>query len=382
MVDVVISGSGLYHPEEIITNEELVASLNAYVKKYNVEHATEIAQGTLEALKESDADFIVKASGIQRRYVRNKKDILDPEKMWPYYTERPDSELCIQAEAGIIAAKQALQQAHKTSDDVDAVIVACTHKQRDYPAIAIEIQKALGIKGFAYDMAGACSSATFGLQAAIDSVKAGNARAILMVTPEIGLGQFDYRDRDSHFIFGEADTAVLVERADTSRAPHAFKVLDTYLFTDFSNNIRNNRGAFDRCAPERMYARDKVFFQEGRKVFKEVIPLVTDIISSRLAKLGIQPTEVKRYWLHQANANMNRLIAEKLLGKDYDPSRVPTVLDEFANIGAAGTIVAYHRYHADLQKGDYAVICSFGAGYSVGCIILQKVAAIPAGMAS
>ena len=372
MVNVVISGTGLYHPEDVITNDELVESFNAYVEKFNLDNEEKIASGELEPLSPSSADFIKKASAIERRYARCKKDILNLDKMWPYITEREDNEICLQAEAGIAAAKQALKNANKNAEDVDAVIVSCTHKQRDYPSIAIEIQDALGIKGFAYDMGVACSSATFALQTAADTIKAGTAKVVLVVIPEISLGQVNYRSRDSHFIFGEADTAVVVELEETCRSNNAFEILDTKCITEYSNNIRNNRGAYDRCAPDRMYAADKLFFQDGRKVFKEVTPKVIELIKQRLQACELEANEINRYWLHQANGNMNRFICEKLLGKDYPKEKAPIVLDEFANTGASGSIVAFHCYNADLQAGEYGVLCSFGAGYSIGCLLLRK----------
>ena len=61
-----ITGTGLYHPEDVITNEELVESLNAYVERYNQENADKIAAGELEALRGSSAEFIEKASGVKQ----------------------------------------------------------------------------------------------------------------------------------------------------------------------------------------------------------------------------------------------------------------------------------------------------------------------------
>ncbi len=373
MVNVVISGSGLFHPKEAISNIELVNSFNAYVSNYNKQHAEPIESGEIAPLKESSDEFIEKASGIKNRYIRDKENILDIEKMWPFIPERADTTLSMQAEAGLAAAKEALRSANKSAADIDAVIVSCTHKQRDYPAIAIEIQNALGIKGYAFDMGVACSSATFAIQTAYSAIKAEMANAVLVIVPEIIAGQVNYRDRDSHFIFGEADVAVVLEREDTCVAKEAFRIMDVKLLTQFSNNIRNNRGAFNRCAPEGMDLPDKMFYQNGRKVFKEVLPLASTLISERLQKNHIDPKTVTRYWLHQANINMNRIIAEKLMGKNYAAERAPIVLDEFANTGAAGSLVAFYKYHQGIAKGEYAVLCSFGAGYSIGCIILQKV---------
>ena len=372
-IDVVLSGSGLTHPKDVVTNEELVKCFNSYVQHYNHEHAKEIAEGEIEALKESAVDFIVKASGIKQRYARDKKNFLDPNVMWQFFKEGSDDELSLQAAEGLTAAKEALKNANKNPEDIDAVILSCSHKQRDYPSVSIEIQNALGIKGFAFDMGVACSSATFAIQMAVDTIRAGHAKAVLVISPEISLGKVNFRDRDSHFIFGEATTAVVIERADGCKAKDAFKILETHLQTNFSNAVRNNSGAYDRSSPETFNSPKKMFYQEGRKVFKEVTPMVIQEILTQLAKYRLTPADVKRFWLHQANANMNRFICEKLLGEDYDPVRAPVVLDEFGNSAAAGSIIAYHRHHDNINSGEYTVLCSFGAGYSIGCILLQKV---------
>src|SRR5690554_7972341 len=105
--------------------------------------------------------------------------------MKPYIPERSNDEPSVQCDMAVAACKDALEQAGKTAADVDAVIVACSNMQRAYPAVAIEVQAALGIYGFAYDVKVACSSATFGLQAAVHSVESGAARAVLVVSPEI-----------------------------------------------------------------------------------------------------------------------------------------------------------------------------------------------------
>ena len=77
-------------------------------------------------------------------------------------------------------------------------------------------------------------------------------------------------------------------------------------------------------------------------------------------------------YLHQANENMNRLISKYILGHEASRDFAPVVLDEYANTSSAGSIIAFHKYKADLKKGDIGVICSFGAGYSVGSVIVQK----------
>ena len=371
---IALSGTGLYTPEAKISNDELVASFNDYVRRHNAAHATAIAAGTVAPLAESSSEFVFKASGIKSRYVMDKAGILDPEIMCPRLPERPNHQISILAEMAVKAAREALRAADRTPADIDGVIVACSNMQRAYPAMAVEVQDVLGIDGFGFDMNVACSSATFGLQAAADMVANGHARAILVCNPEICSGHLNFRDRDSHFIFGDVATAFIVERAETAAGANAWEIVSTRLKTKFSNNIRNNFGFLNRAAPDGIGNVDKLFVQEGRKVFKEVVPMVSEMIVGHLADNGIAPASLKRLWLHQANINMNELIARRVLGRDPEPHEAPNILDEYANTSSAGSVIAFHKHSADLVAGDVGLLCSFGAGYSAGSVILKKVA--------
>ncbi|HUH50252.1 MAG TPA: beta-ketoacyl-ACP synthase III, partial [Mycoplana sp.] len=296
--------------------------------------------------------------------------------MHPVLRARTDDELSIMAEIAVAAAKDALAKAGRTAADIDAVICAASNFERAYPAISIEVQKALGINGFAFDMNVACSSATFGIQAAADMIRSGSARAILMVNPEITSGHHEWRDRDCHFIFGDVCTAVILERADTVTSDNAWEILSTRCITEFSNNIRNNNGFLRRTRDGQMEdRRDMQFMQEGRKVFKQVVPMVSELLLTHLADQGVKPDDLDRMWLHQANKSMNDLIGSKVLGREPSRAEQPNVLQDFANTSSAGSIIAFNNYSADLAPGSLGVICSFGAGYSAGSVIVKKLAA-------
>ena len=372
MIKAVISGTGLYTPPATISNDELVDAFNAYVERHNSEHADEIARGEREALQPSSSAFIEKASGIKRRHVIDKDGILDPERMCPRIPDRSNDEPSVQCEMSIAACNEALEQAGKTTADVDALIVACSNLQRAYPAISVEVQDALGIEGFAYDMNVACSSATFGLQAAVNAVENGSARAVLVVSPEICSGHLNFRDRDSHFIFGDACTAILVEREENVSDGQGFEILGTSLKTKFSNAIRNNFGFLNRADKEGVNKPDKLFVQQGRKVFREVSPMVAETILGQLSSLSLTAEQIKRMWLHQANLNMNQLIARKVLGRDATTEEAPVILDEYANTSSAGSVIAFHKHKGDFTTGELGVICSFGAGYSIGSVVVRR----------
>lgn len=357
MHSAAITGTGLWIPAHIISNQELVESFNRYVA----------ASG--EGLP-SSVEFVEKASGIQRRYVVDKQGVLDPSRMKPRIEERPDEEWSLQCEISCEAGRQALAQAGLSASEVDGVIVGCSNLQRAYPAVSVEVQAALGCQGWAYDMNVACSSATFALANATQSIASGFARRILVLNPEITSAHLNFRDRDSHFIFGDACSALLVERADLASSPEVWEILDCQLATRFSNNIRNNFGFLNRCHEERAQDPDKLFRQNGRAVFKEVVSMVARLLQDQLRRLELP--SVRRFWLHQANRHMNDLIAKTILGRESTLDEAPVILDEFANTSSAGSVIAFHRHRHDLHVGDTGVLCSFGAGYSVGSLVLQR----------
>jgi beta-ketodecanoyl-[acyl-carrier-protein] synthase len=373
MNNVVISGTGLYRPPHVITNAELVASFNRYADLQNERFAAEIAAGARAPMVHSSVEFIEKASGIKQRYVIEKEGVLDPRRMRPRFAPRKDDELSLMAEIAVDAANKALAAAGREGAEIDAVFCAAANMQRAYPAMACEIQAALGAQGFGFDMNVACSSATFALEQATNALKTGSARRVLIVNPEITSAHLEWRDRDCHFIFGDVCTAIVVERENEARAAERWRILGTRLVTQYSNNIRNNAGFLNRCEDTDPDARDKTFMQEGRKVFKEVVPMAAAHIEQHLHTLGLEPTQVRRFWLHQANLGMNQLVVKKLVGRDVGDDLAPIILSEYANTASAGSIIAFHHHRADLKSGDLGVICSFGAGYSVGSVVVRKV---------
>jgi beta-ketodecanoyl-[acyl-carrier-protein] synthase len=375
----VISATGLFTPEQSISNEELVGAYNAWAEGWNAANAEAIAAGEIEAKTPSSEAFIEKASGIKARFVMDKSGVLDPERMLPSLPARGDDELSILAEMAVKAAEDAIRAWGKPVSEIGAVICAASNMQRPYPAMAIEVQQALGIEGFAFDMNVACSSATFGIKTAADFVASGSVKAVLMVNPEICSAHLNFKDRDSHFIFGDVATAVIIEAEDQA-GPGGWDILGTKLQTSFSNNIRNNFGFLNRAAlPTDGHEpvssdglTDKMFVQQGRKVFKEVVPMVSTMILDHAAELKLDTHGLKRLWLHQANINMNTLIGKKVLGREPEPSENVIILDEYANTSSAGSIIAFHLHNDGFAPGETGLICSFGAGYSAGTVFVQK----------
>jgi beta-ketodecanoyl-[acyl-carrier-protein] synthase len=365
-----ISGTGFFLPPASISNAELVAAFNAFVQAENERQAADIKAGTRAALLPSSEEFIAKASGIRRRHVVSRDGMLDPEIMCPRLPERREEELSYSAEMGVAAARQALDAAGRTARDIDGVIVSASTMERPYPQIAIEIQQELGITGFGFDMLAACSSATFAIQTATAMIAAGQARAILCINPEICTSHLNLKDRETHFIFGDAATACVVEEADgTTRG---WEIVDTRMESEFSSNIRNNFGPLNRFHPQTMGAPDKLISQRGRKVFRDVVPMASAFMIGHLKSLDLRADQLKRLWLHQANGHMNEQIARRVLGHVPSAKEAPCILSDYGNTASAGSMIAFHLHNADLAAGDLGLLCSYGGGYTIGSIVLRK----------
>ena len=100
--------------------------------------------------------------------------------------------------------------------------------------------------------------------------------------------------------------------------------------------------------------------------------MVAEHIDAHLESEDCKASDLRRMWLHQANLGMNQRIAKTVLGRVPEPDEAPVILNEFANTSSAGSVIAYHRYRDDFAPGELGILCSFGAGYSVGSVLLRR----------
>lgn len=368
-----ITGFGVWHPPTVLDNAELCTAFNEFVRRDNARNALAIAAGTQEALRESTPEFIVKASGIERRYVEDKTGLIDPERMCPNIPERPEDEVSLQAEYAVHASRKALEVAGRTGEDIDLVVLGASCLQRSYPAMAIEVQALLGARGHGFDISLGCSTGTAALQLASQALQLGQARCALVVLPELTSPHLNWRERDGHFILGDASVAMVLESTERAR-PGAWEIRATRMRSMWSNNIRNNFGFMNRCDPATEHAPDKLFHQHGRRVFKDVVPLAEAFVKESIEALDLAPDQIARYWLHQANKNMNDLIAKRILGREATAAEAPLVLAEYGNTASAGSLIAFALHNEDLPAGSIGVMAAFGAGYSLGSLVLQRAA--------
>lgn len=360
-----ITGIAYSIPDQVISNEELVSSFNDYIDQEFV--------GRDKTKEYSSADFIEQASGIRQRHVIDKEGILNIDRMRPCLPVRNKDTLALQTEFSLPSCREAIKDAKLNHHDIDAVIVACSIVQRSYPGIAVEIKKALGIEhGWAYDMTSGCSSAIFGISMAVASLRLGLASKILVVTPELYTCHSNFRDRRSHFIFGDGCSALVIENVAVDSCKPGFDIVDVELKSDFSNNIRNDIGFLNACEDYNESSDNYMFKQIGKNVREEVVPVTVEHLKKHCEKIGLDRSNVKKLWLHQANIHINRNIAHQFFGHEVNDDQCPNHLNEIANTGASGVVISFKNHHEGLVDGERGILCAFGSGYSLGSVIVQR----------
>ncbi len=375
MGGVIISGTGVFTPPDAISNEQLVESYNAHSENWNAENADAIEAGTLEKRELSSAAFIEKASGINNRYMMEGSGATEVGRMYPYLSKLASDDLMgtpAQVKMAYEAAMGALEEAGLTGADIDMVVISASMWERFIPSMATELQKMIGAKGFAFDMSMACSSATFGISTATDAIISGMATKALVVTAEYLTPIMNFEERDGHFIFGDAAVAMVLEREGESNSKAPFRINSRQLKTEFSKNIQVGFGSRTLIERDRISAPEQRFVQYGRTVFRELLPMVIDLVRDHLEETGRTVEDFKRFWLHQANINMNVFATKKLLGREPNQEDAPIILDDYANTAGAGCMIAFHMHKADFKPGDLGMICSFGASYSIGCFVVER----------
>ncbi|WP_421792398.1 beta-ketoacyl-ACP synthase III [Hyphobacterium sp.] len=371
MRDCVIRSVGWTAPESRITNAELVEVFNAYADQFNAENEAAIEAGDLNAVPHSSEQFIEQASGILNRHVVDKDGLMDINRMRPRIPHREKEAMAFQAEFGLSAARKALEKAGRTAEDVDGLIVASSAQQRNFPAVSVEIQNALGMtRGWAFDMTMACASAIFAMQQARELIRTGQADAILIVCPEIMSAINHYRRREVHFIFGDAAAAVLLEAGD--REAGGWELQGVRLETKWSNALRSDFGFMNHTEFEEGEAFEAFVDQDGHRVFRDVIPMASKVSSTLISDLGYKPSDIRRGWLHQANIRIVQAVVKKALEREPNADAAPIILNEYGNTSSSSVLMTFDMHSDDLVPGERGLMCAFGAGYGCGAAIVEK----------
>ena len=318
-----VAGTGGYLPERSLSNDELAA---------------------WKGLETSDA-WIIERTGIRRRHIAAEGETA--------------------SDLGVHAARAALAQAGATVEDVDAVIVATSTPDSAFPATAARIQGKLGVtRGFAFDIAAACTGFVYALGVADALVRAGQARGVLVIGTEIYSRILDWEDRGTCVLFGDGAGAVFLRGVPADEAGDR-GLLSTHLHADGRHadilQVDGGAGSTGGTGVVRM---------AGREVFKHAVAKLASAVDEALAANGLDQSEVAWLVPHQANIRIIEAMGKKL---GLPLERVVVTVDRHANTSAASIPLALAEATRDgrIRPGELVLLEAIGGGLTWGAALAR-----------
>lgn len=315
-------GFGGYLPEKIITNQALS-----------------------ERIDTSD-EWIRERTGIRQRHIVSGE------------------ETC--ASMAAEAARQAIEFAGLSVDDIDAVIVATCTPDQVFPTTAAKVQQLLGIKkGFAFDVSSACAGFVFGLSVADNFIRNGQAKNVILIGSEVYSRILDWSDRRTCVLFGDGAGAVVLSAEEIKDNVDPKGVLGVYLHTDGSYSdllyVEGTPSSTEDTCFIRMH---------GQEVFRQAVTKLSEVVEEALTIHNLKHEDVDWLVPHQANLRIIAGMGKKL---HLPEERVIITVDRHANTSAASVPLALNEAVRDgrIQKGDLIVIEALGGGLSWGSSLVR-----------
>lgn len=309
-ITAVIRATGGYLPKKIVTNADL------------------------EKLVDTSDEWIVKRTGIKERRIAEAHETTGT--------------------MAIEAAKQALANANLEGKDIDTVIVATTTPDKKFPAVAVNVQQALGIPpGPAFDVQAVCTGFVYALGIANSFIQTGVSKRVLVIGAEKMSSIVDWNDRTTCVLFADGAGAAILE-ANTKDDGRG--VISTHLYAD---------GRFQ----DLLFA-DPVIIMEGREVFKNAVQFMADVVEEVLAKNKLRSEDISLLVPHQANIRIIEATAKKL---NLSMDKVVTTVERHGNTSAASIPLALHEAMEGgrIKPGDLVLLEGMGGGLTWGALLVR-----------
>lgn len=267
------------------------------------------------------------------------------------------------------AALQALQNAGKSAEEVDLIVVATATPDMPWPSTACLVQAKIGAsKAAAFDLNAVCSGFVYALWMASQAVETGAYRCVLVIGADILSRQVNWEDRATCVLFGDGAGAVVLTPVE-----EPYGVLSGVLGADGTGAPLLNvpaGGTREPLSPEVIDQKRHTIHMRGREVFKFAVTIMGEVSVQALEKAGIPPEQVNLFIPHQANIRIIQAAAERL---NLPMERVFVNVDRYGNTSAASIPIAIYEAweQGRLKKGDVAVVVGFGAGLTWGACVLR-----------
>ena len=264
------------------------------------------------------------------------------------------------------AARNALEHAKLTPQDIDLIIVATSTPDKTFPATATQVQADLGITtGAAFDIQAVCSGFVFGLTIADNMIRGGQANCALVIGSETFSRILDWNDRTTCVLFGDGAGAVVVRAAQGQGNNDDRGILQCQIHSDgrFCDKLHVDGGPSTTKTVGHLR-------MDGREVFKHAVTNIASVMSETIAKAGMAPTDIDWFVPHQANRRILEGTAKKL-GIQVD--RIVITLDQHGNTSAASIPLALDAAVKDgrIKRGQLVLMEAMGGGFTWGAVLAR-----------
>lgn len=312
MTHTAIAGTGACLPQRVVTNEEL------------------------EKTVDTTDQWIRERTGILQRHIAGDEETT--------------------ASMGAQAAREALEAAGLTADDVDMIVLATTTPDRIFPSTACHIQRELGTRECpAFDVQAVCSGFIYGLDIARRFIATGGGSTVLVIGSEVLSRIVDWSDRSTCVLFGDGAGAVVLQARDEPG------ILSTHLHAD---------GRYDHLLQVSPEVNGSFIEMKGNEVFRMAVNTLGRIVDETLEANQMDRHEVDWLVPHQAN---HRIIAATARKLDLPMERVVVTVDRHGNTSAASVPLALNQAVRDgrIQPGDVLMLEAFGGGFTWGSALIR-----------
>lgn len=333
-----ILGTGGFVPDNLVTNEDLVAL-------------------------GCDSEWIVRRTGIKER--RHATD------------DQATSDLCYEA------AIRCLDNASVSVDEIDMILVATVTPDHFTPSTACLLQQRLGAFASALDVSAACAGFMYAFTTAAQFIASGNAKRVLVVGGDVMTPIINPNDKKTYPLFGDGAGAVVIGpdegRDGNDQATGGDQAIDArsgilsyQLGSEGGNDMLCVPAGGTRLALTEETRRQGLhyFRMDGRNVFKWAVRVFDDSAKEVLRAAQITPEELALVVMHQAN---QRIIDSAVSDLGVSADKVFVNLDRYGNTSAASIPLALDEAlkQGKLQRGDYALLSGFGSGLAWGTAVIR-----------
>ncbi|HHZ05339.1 MAG TPA: ketoacyl-ACP synthase III [Clostridiales bacterium] len=312
-----IIGTGRCVPKYIMTNQEI------------------------STFVDTSDEWIQQRTGICERHICKEETITD---------------LCV------TAAKNALEDAGVTPQELDLIICATLRGELITPSEACIVQKELGATCPAFDINGACSGFMYALDVADGFFARNKVKNVLVIAADNLSNITDWTDRSTCVLFGDGSGAVVLSKGEGLRSINLTAKGNTdVLFAPRGENT----SPFYKHPSER-----PVLHMNGPEVYKFAVTSMVRGIKKAIKDAGLTPDDIDHIIPHQANSRIIEAAAAKL---PIPHEKYVFNIAHYGNTSASCMPMALDEANkaGKFKKGDYIAMCAFGSGLTTGSAVIR-----------